>query len=130
MIGPDAGKVLSQVDCQHRLGHLGDLPIPLPFMCFVGLSEREEMEVFNIINSKAKGLSTSLLDLPRSPNRGGTRAERPELFIALKLNSDGRLAMASATEPRRQDDVRPETDRFAADDAAGRQGVLEGDEAA
>jgi hypothetical protein len=31
-------------------------------MCFLGLTEREEMEVFNVINSKAKGLSTSLLD--------------------------------------------------------------------
>ena len=51
---------MAQVDCQHRLGHLSDLPIMLPFMCFIGLTEREEMEVFNVINSKAKGLSTSL----------------------------------------------------------------------
>ena len=55
-------KVLSQVDCQHRLGHLSDLSVELPFMCFIGLSEREEMEIFNVINSKAKGLSSSLLD--------------------------------------------------------------------
>ena len=55
-------KIFTQVDCQHRLGHLNDLTIELPFMCFLGLTEREEMEVFNVINSKAKGLSTSLLD--------------------------------------------------------------------
>lgn len=35
------GKVFAQVDCQHRLGHLNDLQIPLPFMCFLGLSVRE-----------------------------------------------------------------------------------------
>src|SRR5262249_49931721 len=34
-IGADAGKVLAQVDCQHRLGHLSDLTIELPFMCFI-----------------------------------------------------------------------------------------------
>src|SRR5688572_29576828 len=46
-------KVLAQVDCQHRLGHMADLDTELPFMCFIGLSQREEMEVFNVINSKA-----------------------------------------------------------------------------
>lgn len=87
-IDPQAGKVLSQVDCQHRLGHLNDLPVPLPFMCFVGLSEREEMEVFNVINSKAKGLSTSLLDFHDAQLAGDLAADRPELFIALHLNND------------------------------------------
>ncbi len=82
----DAGKIMAQVDCQHRLGHLGDLPIPLPFMIFVGLSEREEMEVFSIINSKAKGLSTSLLDYHSAQLADSLAQERPELFIALQLN--------------------------------------------
>src|SRR6266498_4611506 len=50
VIRSDAGKVLAQVDCQHRLGYLNDLEVMLPFMCFLGLSEREEMEVFNVIN--------------------------------------------------------------------------------
>jgi hypothetical protein len=31
-------------------------------MCYIGLTEREEMEIFSVINGKAKGLSTSLLD--------------------------------------------------------------------
>lgn len=87
-IDSQAGKVFSQVDCQHRLGHLNDLPIQLPFMCFVGLSEREEMEVFNVINSKAKGLSTSLLDFHDAQLAGDLAADRPELFIALHLNND------------------------------------------
>jgi DNA sulfur modification protein DndB len=86
-IAPDAGKIMAQVDCQHRLGHLGDLPILLPFMCFIGLSEREEMEVFNVINSKAKGLSASLLDYHEAQLAEALAEERPELFIALQLNS-------------------------------------------
>jgi len=86
-IAPEAGKIMAQVDCQHRLGHLGDLPILLPFMCFIGLSEREEMEVFSVINSKAKGLSTSLLDYHEAQLAKALTEERPELFIALQLNS-------------------------------------------
>lgn len=86
-IAASAGKIMAQVDCQHRLGHLGDLPITLPFMCFIGLSEQEEMEVFSVINSKAKGLSTSLLDYHEAQLSQALAQERPELFIALQLNS-------------------------------------------
>jgi len=86
-VSPDAAKIMAQVDCQHRLGHLGDLPIMLPFMCFIGLSEREEMEVFNVINSKARGLSTSLLDYHEAQLAEALAEERPELFIALQLNN-------------------------------------------
>ena len=81
-------KVLTQVDCQHRLGHLNDLPLILPFMCFLGLTEREEMEVFNVINSKAKGLSTSLLDFHDATLASDLASDRPELFIALHLNNE------------------------------------------
>lgn len=83
-----AGKVLAQVDCQHRLGYLNDLEISLPFMCYLGLSEREEMEVFNTINSKAKGLSSSLLDFHDASMARDLANERPELFIALQLKND------------------------------------------
>ena len=86
-IDASSGKIMAQVDCQHRLGHLGDLPISLPFMCFVGLSEHEEMEVFSVINSKAKGLSTSLLDYHAAQLTESLAQERPELFIALQLNN-------------------------------------------
>jgi len=84
----DCGKLLTQVDCQHRLGHLNDLTISLPFMCYLGLSEREEMEIFNVINSKAKGLSTSLLDFHDATLATDLAKERPELFIALHLNNN------------------------------------------
>jgi DGQHR domain-containing protein len=87
-VEPQAERIMAQVDCQHRLGHLNDLDISLPFMCFVGLNVREEMEVFNTINSKAKGLSTSLLDFHDAHLAGDLANERPELFVALHLNND------------------------------------------
>ena len=87
-IKPEAGKVLTQVDCQHRLGYLNDVDLNLPFMCFIGLTEREEMEIFNVINSKAKGLSTSLLDFHDATLATDLASERPELFVALHLNNN------------------------------------------
>jgi DGQHR domain-containing protein len=59
-------------------------------MCFIGLSAREEMEVFNIINSKAKGLSPSLLDFHDAQLADDLAGERPELFIALFLRNEPR----------------------------------------
>ncbi len=78
-------RVFTQVDCQHRLGYLKDLPIPLAFMTFIGLSVREEMEVFNVINSKAKGLSSSLLDYHESKLSADLGTAKPEIYVALKL---------------------------------------------
>jgi DNA sulfur modification protein DndB len=88
LLKKSAGKLLAQVDCQHRLGYLSDLEISLPFMCYIGLTERQEMEIFSIINGKAKGLSTSLLDFHDATLAGDLARERPELFIALQLNND------------------------------------------
>lgn len=85
-ISREAGPILAQVDCQHRLGHLRDLDISLPFMIFLGLTEHEELEIFSIINSKSKGLSSSLLDYHESRLVKNLAGERPELFIALHLN--------------------------------------------
>jgi DGQHR domain-containing protein len=89
-IAPGSVKILSQVDCQHRLGHLADLPIELPFMCFLGLSQHEEMEIFNVINSKARGLSGSLLDFHDAQLSEDLAKDRPELFIAMVLRNDTR----------------------------------------
>lgn len=86
-ISAGVGRVFAQVDCQHRLGYLNDVDTELPFLCFLGLTEREEMEVFNVINSKAKGLSTSLLDFHDATLANDLANERPELFIALHLNN-------------------------------------------
>jgi DNA sulfur modification protein DndB len=82
------GRILSQVDCQHRLGHIGDLDLMFPFMVFLGLTEREEMEVFNTINSKAKGLSGSLLDYHAAHLVRDLGKQKPELLVALHLNED------------------------------------------
>ena len=82
-----AGRVLSQVDCQHRLGRISDLELPLPFMCFIGLSEREELEIFSVINSKAKGIRGSLLDYHAAQMAEDLGLENPELLIALHLNA-------------------------------------------
>jgi len=87
-IDPEAEKVMAQVDCQHRLGYLQDVEISLPFMCFLGLSIEEEMEVFSVINSKAKGLSRSLLDHHKVQLLSESLAEeRPELYISIQLNT-------------------------------------------
>ncbi len=81
-------KVLAQVDCQHRIGNLADIDVELPFMCFIGLTEREEMEVFNVINSKARGLSSSLLDFHDAQLTADLGTDRPELYIALFLRHE------------------------------------------
>jgi DNA sulfur modification protein DndB len=81
-------KVFTQVDCQHRLGHLNDLTLDLPFMCFLGLTDREEMEVFNVINGKVQGLSRSLLDFHDSRMVADLAKERPELFVAIHLKDN------------------------------------------
>lgn len=84
----DGVRVLSQVDCQHRLGHLTDQDVQLPFMSFVGLDERAEVEIFQVINSKAKGLSPSLLDFHDAKLSSDLWSERPELFVALFLKNE------------------------------------------
>lgn len=81
----DNERILAQVDCQHRLGRIQDLGIQLPFMCFIELSVREELEIFNIINGKAKGLSGSLLDYHEVRLAADLSVERPELLIAFYL---------------------------------------------
>ena len=87
-LAQDAGKLLAQVDCQHRLGYLGDLDVELPFMCFLGLTDREETEVFSVINSKARGLNTSLLDFHDAQLSADLGGDRPELFVALYLKNE------------------------------------------
>lgn len=87
-ISADTGQVMAQVDCQHRLGHLADLDVELPFMCFIGLTVEEEMAVFTVINRKAKGLSRSLLDFHDARLCEDLATDRPELFIALCLSND------------------------------------------
>lgn len=81
-------KCLAQVDCQHRLGELQHSIIPLAFMTYIGLDLREEMAMFTVINSKAKGLSSSLTDYHESNLLNDLAAEAPHLYIARRLNED------------------------------------------
>jgi DGQHR domain-containing protein len=86
-----AGKnrIFSRVDCQHRLGSLSDLDIPLAFMTFVGLPLKDEIGMFTVINSKAKGLSASLLNFNGTKLLSDVANQKPELYIAVRLNDDG-----------------------------------------
>jgi DGQHR domain-containing protein len=81
-------KALAQVDCQHRLGELAASEIPLAFMAFMGLDLRSEMAMFTVINSKAKGLSSSLTDYHNSNLIANLFADAPHLYIARRLNDD------------------------------------------
>jgi DGQHR domain-containing protein len=81
-------KSFAQVDCQHRLGELRGVDIPLAFMTYLGLDLRQEMAIFNVINSKAKGLSSSLTDYHESKLLDDLAAEAPHLFISRRLNED------------------------------------------
>ena len=83
-------RCLAQVDCQHRLGEMSDSDVPLAFMAFIGLDLRAEMGLFVIINSKAKGLSSSLTDFHESTLIDDLAAEAPHLYISRKLNEDRR----------------------------------------
>jgi DNA sulfur modification protein DndB len=80
--------VLAQVDCQHRLGSMSDSDIPLTFQCFLGLSPSEEMAIFSIINGKAKGLSSSLLDYHTTKLVPGLETIQLDLYIAKTLHDD------------------------------------------
>ena len=81
-------KCFARIDCQHRIGELSDCSIPLAFMTYIGLDLRTEMAQFNIINSKAKGLSRSLTDYHESTLIDDLINTFPHLFIARKMNED------------------------------------------
>lgn len=88
-IGTDP--VMAQVDCQHRLGYLRESQISFAFMAYIGLSIEEEIEIFRVINGKAKGLSGSLLDFTEARLvEQDLKTARPELFLALVLHEDQR----------------------------------------
>jgi DGQHR domain-containing protein len=84
----NGAKVLAQVDCQHRLGSMRDSDIPLTFQCFLGLEPRDEMAIFSIINGKAKGLSSSLLDYHSTKLIPDLDVVQLDLYIAKRLHDD------------------------------------------
>ena len=108
LCSPKVGKPsLARVDCQHRLEMMSESGVPLTFQCFLGLSPHQEMRIFNVINGKAKGLSSSLLDYHHTLLEDVARAN-PELYIAKNLNDDpasvwhNRLKLGGAATQGRQ----------------------------
>jgi DGQHR domain-containing protein len=83
---------LAQVDCQHRLGEMKNSEINFAFMTYIGLDLRTEMALFNVINSKAKGLSSSLTDFHQTKLIEDLATEAPHLLIAKRLNEDNKSA--------------------------------------
>jgi DGQHR domain-containing protein len=80
-------RAVARVDCQHRLEKMAESAVPLAFQCFLGLTPLEEMRIFGVINSKAKGLNASLTDYHESRFKDVTR-EAADLHIATLLNDD------------------------------------------
>lgn len=85
---PGAPRVLAQVDCQHRLGAMSDSEVVLTFQCYLGLTPLEEMAVFHVINGKAKGLNSSLLDFHTTKLFASLDGVPLNLVIAKQLNDD------------------------------------------
>jgi DGQHR domain-containing protein len=66
---------------------MAESSVPLAFQCFLGLTPHEEMRVFSVINSKAKGLNPSLIDYHQSLFLDIAR-DSADLYIAKRLNDD------------------------------------------
>lgn len=79
---------LSLIDGQHRLHELTDVEIPLAYIAYIELDLRTEMALFNTINSKAKGISSSLTDYHQSILLSNLVEEAPHLYIARRLQED------------------------------------------
>jgi DNA sulfur modification protein DndB len=82
--------VMAQVDCQHRIGMMAASELPLTFQCYLGLSREAEVGIFHVINAKAKGLSSSLLDYHRTLLAREPGDVPMEIFIAKRLHDDPR----------------------------------------
>lgn len=79
---------LARVDCQHRISEMADSEISFAFMSYIGLEIRDEMALFTVINSKAKGLNSSLTDYHESRLVEEAYRDAPHLWIARKLSED------------------------------------------
>jgi len=79
-------RAFSQVDCQHRLGMMGESDRYVTICIVPGIDRLEEAIIFKTINDKQKRISTSLVDaiiqLSMSP------LEAPEVHWAFNLSRD------------------------------------------
>jgi len=79
-------RAFSQVDCQHRLGKMGESDKYVTVCIVPGITRFEEAIIFKTINDNQKKISTSLVDaiiqLSQSP------LEAPEVHWAFNLSRD------------------------------------------
>ena len=78
-------RAFSQVDCQHRLGSMGDSNQKVTFCVLPGINLHQEAVIFRAINQNQKGIPTSLVDtiiLRTEPNPPA------HIIWAWDLNSD------------------------------------------
>jgi len=79
-------RAFSQVDCQHRLGKMGESDKYITVCIIPGIKRLEEAVIFKTINDKQKKISTSLVDaiiqLSQSP------FEAPEVHWAFDMSRD------------------------------------------
>lgn len=79
-------RAFSQVDCQHRLGKMGNSDKYITVCIIPGIDRKEEAIIFKTINDKQKRVSTSLVDaiiqLSQSP------FEAPEVHWAFAMSRD------------------------------------------
>jgi len=79
-------RAFSQVDCQHRLGEMGNSDKYVTVCIIPGIDRTQEAIIFKTINDKQKKISTSLVDaiiqLSQSP------FEAPEVHWAFDMSRD------------------------------------------
>lgn len=79
-------RAFSQVDCQHRLGKMGNSDKYVTVCILPGIDRAQEAVIFKTINDKQKKISTSLVDaiiqLSQSP------FEAPEVHWAFAMSRD------------------------------------------
>jgi DGQHR domain-containing protein len=79
-------RAFSQVDCQHRLGRMGNSDKYVTVCIIPGISKTQEAVIFKTINDKQKKISTSLVDaiiqLSQNP------FEAPEVHWGFSLSRD------------------------------------------
>ncbi len=80
-------RAFSEVDCQHRLGMMGDSEKEITVCIFERLIRLEEALIFRAINDKQKKISTSLVDLLIF-REGKGPFYKPTGHWAMRLNSD------------------------------------------
>mgnify|MGYP000678044641 CR=1 FL=1 len=79
-------RAFSQVDCQHRLGEMGNSDRYVTVCIIPGIDRTKEAIIFKTINDKQKKISTSLVDAIIQLSQD--KLDAPEVHWAFSLNRD------------------------------------------